>query len=116
MVIGRSDAADLILDDRYVSRRHALVSVTANGSVTIHDLNSTGGTFVNDERLTGPRVLQPGDVVRFAGLAARFEPAVERDTETAVLPETRLPDATQVIDRPVPATGGFFGLVAGAAF
>ena len=86
MVIGHSDTADLILDDRYVSRRHALITVTADRSVTIHDLNSLGGTFVNEERLTAPRVLQPGDVVRFASLATRFDPAVQRDTDTAVLP------------------------------
>jgi hypothetical protein len=74
LVIGHSDTADLVLDDRFVSRRHALVTVEPSGQVTIRDLNSTGGTFVNDERLDGPRVLQPGDTVRFADLVARFEP------------------------------------------
>ena len=68
MVIGHSDTADLILEDRFVSRRHALVITDASGAVTILDLNSTGGTFVNDERIDEPRVLQPGDVVRFADL------------------------------------------------
>ena len=75
LVIGHSDTADLVLEDRFVSRRHALVTVDPDGAVTIRDLNSTGGTFVNEERLSGPRVLQPGDVVRFADLQARFEPA-----------------------------------------
>ena len=74
MVIGHSDTADLVLEDRFVSRRHALVSVDPSGEVTITDLNSTGGTFVNEERLTGPRILQAGDLVRFADLVARFEP------------------------------------------
>ena len=86
MVIGHSDTADLVLDDRFVSRRHALITVTLTGSVTIHDLNSTGGTFVNDEQLREPRVLQPGDLVRFADLVARFEPAdAPRDADTAVM-------------------------------
>src|SRR5580693_278518 len=74
MVIGHSETADLVLEDRFVSRRHALLSVDRLGRVTIQDLNSTGGTFVNDERLTGPRMLEPGDLVRFADLVARFEP------------------------------------------
>src|ERR1022692_3088098 len=74
MVIGHSDTADLSLEDRFVSRRHALVTTDPTGTVTIRDLNSTSGTFVNDERLTAPRVLQPGDTVRFADLVARFEP------------------------------------------
>src|ERR1700761_9086978 len=76
LVIGHSDTADLALDDRYVSHRHALVTVDAAGAVTLRGLNSLGGTFVNGERLTGPRVLEPGDMVRFADLQARFEPAV----------------------------------------
>ena len=74
MVIGHSDTADHVLKDRFVSRRHALVTVDPSGLVTIRDLNSTGGTFVNDERLEDPRVLRPGDRVRFADLVARFEP------------------------------------------
>jgi pSer/pThr/pTyr-binding forkhead associated (FHA) protein len=92
MVIGHSDTADLVLEDRFVSRRHALVAVDRSGQVTIQDLNSTGGTFVNDERLTGPRVLQSGDLVRFADLVARFElgnpprtPAATTDPATQVL-------------------------------
>ncbi len=121
MVIGHSDNADLVLDDRFVSRRHALITVAPTGSVTIHDLNSTGGTFVNEERLRTPRVLQPGDVVRFADLVARFEPAdVPRYPETtAVMPvqaaadtggeapltpvsAAAASDATQVINWPSP--------------
>ena len=58
-MIGHSDTADLVLEDRFVSRRHALVTVDPAGAVTITDLNSTGGTFVNDERLAGSRVLAP---------------------------------------------------------
>ena len=74
-VIGHSDAADLILKDKYVSHRHALITVDENGQVTVHDLNSTGGTFVNDEQIDAPRALQPGDIVRFADVEARFEAA-----------------------------------------
>ena len=76
LVIGHSDTADLVLDDRYVSRRHALVTTDASGAVTILDLNSTGGTFVNDERLdraAGAAARGHGPVRR---PQARFEPAV----------------------------------------
>src|SRR5215472_2812416 len=74
LVIGHSDTADLVLNDRFVSRRHALVAVDQSGTVTITDLKSTSGTFVNDERLDDPRILREGDTVRFADLVARFEP------------------------------------------
>jgi hypothetical protein len=101
-VIGHSGTADLVLDDQFVSRRHALVTVGPTGQVTIRDLNSTGGTFVNDERIGGPHVLQPGDLVRFADLVTRFEPAGQAgpagpDSATAVLdrPTQVLPAARE---------------------
>lgn len=73
LVIGKSASADLVIDDPYVSGRHALVTTDGSGQVTIIDLNSTSGTFVNGERVTGARVLEPGDRVQFADVVARFE-------------------------------------------
>src|SRR6266487_1464468 len=93
LVIGHSDTADLVLEDRFVSRRHALVTVDPSGLVTIRDLNSTGGTFVNGERIAGPHVLEPGDLVQFADLVARFEPGSSPvPAEAAADAPTRLLD------------------------
>jgi len=96
MVIGHSDGAGLVLEgrlaSRVVSRHQALVTVDLSGQAMIRDLNSTGVTFVNDERLEGPRILRPGDLVRLAGALARFEPGtspgipVAADTGTRLLP------------------------------
>jgi pSer/pThr/pTyr-binding forkhead associated (FHA) protein len=50
--------------DAEISRRHARVSRGANRQLAIEDLGSANGTFVNDERISGPRMLQVGDVIR----------------------------------------------------
>ncbi|MFI5914774.1 FHA domain-containing protein [Dactylosporangium sp. NPDC051541] len=60
-------SATVVLDDRDVSRRHARIEL-AGDELTIADLGSTNGTFVNDERVTR-RVLAPGDRLRIG----RFE-------------------------------------------
>jgi hypothetical protein len=50
MIIGRSSDLDIVLAEEMVSRRHAKISTDAN-SVSIQDLGSTNGTFVNGENI-----------------------------------------------------------------
>lgn len=53
-VVGRDHTADIVLDDPGISRRHAEVRVTFDGPhpvVTLIDLQSTNGVFVNGERI-----------------------------------------------------------------
>jgi pSer/pThr/pTyr-binding forkhead associated (FHA) protein len=48
---GRHEASDILLDDVSVSRHHAIFTRTASGRVTLRDLNSLNGTYVNGERV-----------------------------------------------------------------
>jgi len=64
LLVGRLPESGLVLTEGHPSRRHAML--TAKGTtVTIEDLQSANGTFVNDVRLTAPRVLKSGDRVKF---------------------------------------------------
>ena len=63
IVIGRSPASTLVLEDEYASRRHARLQPSEQGW-WIEDLSSRNGSFVDDERLSEPRLLHSGDVVR----------------------------------------------------
>jgi FHA domain len=103
MIIGRLDTADIVLDDPFVSRRHALITIDPLGEVTIQDLNSTSGTFVNGDRIVEPRVLRPGDQVRLANLETRFEGAapVARAGETPTVGVAVQPPAPTRADIPV---------------
>jgi len=75
LTLGRDEQSDLPLDrDEYVSVQHARVESRQDG-VWIQDLGSTNGTFVNGDRLTKPRLLKPGDVIRVGQTDLRFEPA-----------------------------------------
>src|SRR5664279_790050 len=66
LLIGRlaSEPEGRLGDDPVISRRHARVWRGADGQLTIEDLGSANGTFVNDERLDAPRPLDLGDVIR----------------------------------------------------
>lgn len=63
--IGRRTSNDIVLHDPRVSRQHAQIRL-GNGSATIFDLDSTGGTYVNNNRINS-QVLVPGDVISLAG-------------------------------------------------
>ena len=60
-MIGRDAGSDLVLEDGEVSGQHARVTPSPDGSATVEDLESTNGTFVNQNELMGPARLDPGD-------------------------------------------------------
>ena len=63
LIIGRGEECDIRLDGLLISNRHASVSNTTAG-VTIEDLNSSNGTYINGERVTGRKVIRTEDVVQ----------------------------------------------------
>jgi hypothetical protein len=65
--IGRRRDNHLVIDDPRVSRTHAQLRAV-RGQYHLFDLNSTGGTFVNGQRITQQQ-LRPGDVISLAGYA-----------------------------------------------
>jgi len=62
-VIGRSEDADIVVDDSYASDLHVRVGMH-NGTMTVHDLGSTNGTYVNGRRITVPTAVALGDSVQ----------------------------------------------------
>jgi pSer/pThr/pTyr-binding forkhead associated (FHA) protein len=63
IVIGRSAASELPISNDTVSSRHARLSFHHN-QWWLEDLNSTNGTFLNDERVSTPTVIVSGDELR----------------------------------------------------
>jgi FHA domain len=72
VTVGRGPANDIPLDDDFASTVHARLEPRADG-VWIEDVGSTNGTVVNGVRLTGPRRLAVGDVIRIGETDLRFE-------------------------------------------
>ena len=61
--LGREPGNTLTVDDGYLSRRHCKVTRRAD-RISVLDLNSYNGTFVNGQRIHEECFLMPGDVVR----------------------------------------------------
>jgi predicted component of type VI protein secretion system len=61
-VIGRATRAEIVIDDRRISRLHARISQRENGFI-LEDLGSSNGVFVNGERITSAFQLRSGDQI-----------------------------------------------------
>jgi FHA domain len=69
--LGRGDV-EIRLDDPFASAHHARISREGH-VVVIEDLGSTNGTYLNEEALTGPQPLHPGDRIRIGDCEFSFE-------------------------------------------
>jgi serine phosphatase RsbU (regulator of sigma subunit) len=70
-IVGRAATSHVRLPDSSVSRTHAKI-VLEDGKVTLTDLESSNGTFVNGARITDPRELELGDMLAFADVELKL--------------------------------------------
>jgi hypothetical protein len=82
--IGRRTDNDLVIDDGRISRVHAQLRAI-KGRYVLFDLDSRGGSFVNDQRIH-QSVLYPGDVISLAGVPLVFGQDETRLGQTQKLP------------------------------
>ncbi|WP_030811006.1 FHA domain-containing protein [Streptomyces sp. NRRL F-2799] len=76
ITVGRSADADVPLDDPDVSRLHCAVTVTAEGRVSVTDLDSTNGTTLDGARVTDrPSRFPSGGLLRLGESALRVTPS-----------------------------------------
>lgn len=76
-VIGRYQDCQIILNDPCVSRHHARIDVDKYGKITINDLGSSNGTFVNQKKISDPTEITKEDLVRFGNTTLNF--SVKKD-------------------------------------
>ena len=72
ITIGRAESCDVgLFGDPTVDRLHATIQRQGNVYL-VHDAGSATGTFVNEEPIHQPRILQSGDVIRVGRCVLRF--------------------------------------------
>lgn len=70
---GRSSSmCDVCFEDRRISKQHCVLEVQT-GTVSVTDLNSQNGTYINDIRLHSSQLLQKGDRLRLGDTILRIE-------------------------------------------
>jgi TonB family protein len=102
--IGRLSSAHLCLDDEKVSRIHSVIEVGADGSLSIIDMGSVEGTYVNGKRVNKGKVTF-GDEIRVGATTIRLEnpAAVAAVNLAAAVSSTEVPQAPVVAAAPAEA-------------
>lgn len=74
IIIGRDKSCNITLNDPLVSRRHAKITVIEGKKFYIEDLNSTNGTYVNNNPiLKGKKILlKKNDKIRMGSTTLVF--------------------------------------------
>ncbi|WP_298406641.1 winged helix-turn-helix domain-containing protein [uncultured Chloroflexus sp.] len=103
ITVGRDSSNDIIIDHPLASRRHARFEQTEEGFF-IRDLESTNGTFLNQERVSGARSLHHADqiliadtVIVFNDPAATMKGMLDPALLRAVRAEIRVDEPTKSV-------------------
>lgn len=72
--VGRASDNELSLNDASVSKIHAALLMTGEGTLLVADTGSTNGTYINGRRIAygESRVIEDGDVIGFGDVEVRF--------------------------------------------
>lgn len=88
-IVGRAGSSDVVVPDENVSRVHASLTRSDEGEWTVSDIHSKCGTFLNDEEVTDPQIVENGDVLSFA--SSEFTFRAIGDAQLAAMQQKRTP-------------------------
>lgn len=102
--IGRGSDNDVVLGSKQVSRNHAILSIL-DGQLYVKDLDSSNGTFINDQRIAGneSNLLQAEDTLGFASFSFQVQAPVAAKAGEALEPVTTDDAVSNVSDETAPA-------------
>jgi pSer/pThr/pTyr-binding forkhead associated (FHA) protein len=92
--IGRATTNEIVVADQTVSRQHAQLMIDDIGQVTLVDLNSSNGCFVNGRRITGPTRLDSSDIVKVGEFLLPWRQYVQAGTQTQMGTSAAAPSPT----------------------
>ncbi len=109
VIIGRQVGTEILLEHPQISRKHAQIDSTPQ-ECSITDLNSSNGTFVNENKIT-PGVVVPltsGDIIKIGPFSLEFEttlleiPKIQEQPATKEIPSPIMPEGISVGEEPHP--------------
>jgi len=101
VVIGRAPGCEVVLRDTTLSRRHASLTLDADGEITVDDLESHNGTWVGGDAVVGPVTVGVGTPVRLGALELAVRAVDDHDRPLGFDPSRQTgPAGTIPFNRP----------------
>ncbi len=95
LVIGRASESDLVVADRFLSRKHARLFFR-DEQLFVEDLGSRNGTLLNGRRVDGLQEVRAGDLIKVSGSTIRVQEEGRSTVETSQLESSALTGMTVV--------------------
>jgi pSer/pThr/pTyr-binding forkhead associated (FHA) protein len=92
--IGRGEECEIILNDQWISRKHANVKREPDGKFYLEDLGSRNGSLLNGQPVQGTILLQDGDLLTLGTTEIEFHAPVEAPPSSPDVPKTVLITST----------------------
>jgi type III secretion system YscD/HrpQ family protein len=96
-VLGKDPhSCDIIFQDTSISRQHARLTINPENLITIEDLNSRNGTFIDGEKITGSHTLSPNVLVTLGTTAFVI---YDREGEMHTIISPLLPSIAKILQK-----------------
>ena len=98
LTMGRDRNSDIVLPDLHASRNHAMIRRIGQGDYYLIDSGSSNGSFINQQRVTTPRLLKDGDRITMGRVELQFN-QTEKDeslVDTLSLQDTLISDTPEI--------------------
>jgi len=98
LTVGRDKSSDILLVSLMVSRNHAMIRRIGNDDYYLIDGGSSNGSYINQQRVTMPRLLKHGDKISIGDVEFLFEQdkADAVENEGISLEETIVHDTPEI--------------------
>lgn len=95
LTLGRDKNSDIVLKDLMASRNHAMIRRLGQNDYYLIDSGSSNGSFVNQQRVSAPKLLKAGDSITIGKIELIFEQIKDKDSaiDTWSMQETMISDS-----------------------
>jgi len=101
VVFGRTEPAEIVLDDPQISRRHCRVVIVLD-EVFVADLDSSNGTFVDDQRISGNALLPVGARLRLGSHVFEHEWRTRKEVKATTALDRDIDNASRYVMSLIP--------------